>query len=269
MLQISESYLKELNYIKDIQAARRNELEKYRNIFLRGKLTPTGKLHYCAYNKSESGHRYLGDDNNEEVRRIKELRYLDVYLSRIENNIKETESFIERLLTTDYDSVNKVLPKTYRHPNIGSSVSEGKSKVWKKRAEALKGRYDVYRPEELNKRTNDGTMVRSKSEALIYNYLLSVDATFIYELPIKIDGRLLIPDFTILSDIDNETEILIEHQGLMNNEFYRNKFADKVYRYLRGDYVQGINIFYTFDNIDGGFDMTPIECLIKSHVKRV
>ena len=89
---------------------------------------------------------------------------------------------------------------------------------------------------------------------MIYNELLSKGVTFIYEMPFNLGGRTVYPDFVLLSEIDYRTEIIIEHQGLMSNEVYRKRFNDKLYNYLCNGYVQGINIFYTFDTINGGFD---------------
>ena len=266
LLQTANLYLKDLETIRDAQEKRAYELEKYRNCFLRGKTFAKGKTYYSVRKKGGSRHKYLGSDNNDEVRNIKELRYVDDYLERIDNNIGLVKTLINEIQMTGYDSINETLPKVYSNPHIGSVTFRNNKRLWKERAEALKSRYEIYKPHELNKRTNDGNFVRSKSEAMIYNYLLSVDAAFIYELPTKIDGKLLVPDFTILSDIDTSSEIIIEHQGMMDSEFYRNRFAEKVYHYLRAGFVQGINIFFTFDDLNGGFDIIPIEDIVRNSV---
>ena len=267
-IKMTNEYIDNMSLSRDAQTARLKELSELRGLCLRGKKTSADKTYYCVRKESGNGHKYLGDDNNEEVRRIKELRYLYVYLERLNSNISLLGETIDRLQKTDYDSINDALPKTYRNPQLGNSFSDSRSEKWKENAVFTKSQYDIYRPEDLKVRVNDGAMVRSKSEAMIYNYLLSVDAAFIYELPMKIDGKLFVPDFTILSDVDTQKEIIIEHQGMMDSELYRNRFADKVYHYLRAGFVQGINIFYTFDDLNGGFDIIPIKNIVRNNVTR-
>ena len=115
--------------------------------------------------------------------------------------------------------------------------------------------------------TEDGNKVRSKSEGMIYNYLLSRGVAFVYELPMRLRGRTIVPDFTILSEIDCKTEIIIEHQGMMDVDTYRGRFADKVHRYIREGFTPGVDLFFTFDNADGGLDMRPIEDIVRNHIK--
>lgn len=266
LLQSAKTYLRELEAVKNAQSSRIKSLEKYRDVIMRGKTSRGGQIYYSARKKTSASHKYLGDDHNDTVRKIKELRYLDEQLIRIEKNSELVQSLIDNIQGTDYESVNETLPNVYRNPYIGSATSRDKKQLWKEKAEALKSRYETYKPHELNIRTNDGSLVRSKSEALIYNYLLSLDIAFIYEMPIKTGGKLLVPDFTILSDVDFESEIIIEHQGMMDSALYRNRFAEKVYQYLCAGFIQGINIFYTFDDINGGLDISPVEDLVINRI---
>jgi hypothetical protein len=110
-------------------------------------------------------------------------------------------------------------------------------------------------------------MVRSKSEASIYNLLLRMGITFVYELPTKTRTKTRFPDFSILSEVDYKTVILIEHQGMMGETEYKERFNDRVYDYLRAGYISCINIFYTFDSIDGSVNTNPILDIINLKIR--
>ena len=139
--------------------------------------------------------------------------------------------------------------------------------------EQYKRTIDLFRPEELIHKTRDGSFVRSKGEALIYNYLLEAGITFVYELPLRIryDGKrsLLLPDFTVLCETDNKSIIFIEHQGMMNDPRYRNKFIESVYKYWSNDYLPERDVFFTFDLPNGGFDDTAVKSIIRRFVRTV
>ena len=42
---------------------------------------------------------------------------------------------------------------------------------------------------------------------------------------------------------------------------------DLIYKYLKNGYIQGLNIFYTFDGLDGGFDKSPIENILRTKIR--
>ena len=261
-------YLDELRKIETIQGAKLGTLDGCDEYRLRTRSNKSGRLYYYAVRKGESTGKYLGDDSKAEVNRIKEHRYYTRSLSAIRNNISVIENSLEGMQSTDYASINNVLPDVYKNVRLGQNyVRNDSALVWKEKAEALKQRYEIYRPDELSIMTNDGSLVRSKSEAIIYNYLLSRGVTFVYELPLKLGRSTFYPDFTLLSEKDYKSEIIIEHQGLMSNDYYRGRFSDKLYRYLQDGYIQGINIFYTFDGLDGSFDISPIDNLVRTSVK--
>lgn len=265
-IEATKTYLEELKTTRNAQTAKLKELEKYRGLFLRGKRSSSGKWYYSAYESSSLKHKYLGGDDNEEVKKIKELRYLDFYINRVDNNIDLIQNTLNKIQNTDYGSINESLPVNYKNPRLSTTASSNKAALWKERAEGLKEKHGLFRAHELKVTVNDGNKVRSKSEGMIYNYLLSVNANFVYELPMLIDGKTILPDFTVLSEKGDFKEIIIEHQGLMGDDYYRKRFSDKAYMYLRNGYIPGINVFFTFDDINGGLDLAPLKDIVKNHV---
>lgn len=263
-----DMYIRDMKHQRDIQKKRLAELSECDNLLLKRKKANNGDWYYCAYNKKDNSQKYLGKGNISEVARIKEHRHLKMAGRICENNLKAMEYASKRMKRTDSTSVRAMLPETYRGEGYLSSAHVNpKATEWKVKSEAVKSGFKIYKPEELIIKTDDGSMVRSKSEAMIYNYLLSAGVCFVYELPIRFATGLLVPDFTLLSETDYESELLIEHQGMMGERYYRERFAEKVYKYLQNGYIQGLNIFYTFDGVDGGFDKSPIEHIVRTRIR--
>ena len=84
-----------------------------------------------------------------------------------------------------------------------------------------------YRPEGLTQKTENGELVRSKSEVLIANYLLHANVPYIYELPIVLDNRIIHPDFTVLNVRTREI-LYWEHLGMMDNKEYIESALAKI-----------------------------------------
>lgn len=246
------------------------ELRDKEVMVLSSKKSPSGKKYYCARKKGETRFRYAGAESEKEINDIKEAKYLKKSLSCLETDIKLLNKAASGLLEVDYKDINALLPAVYRDPQLKYGITDNEKALnWKKRMEAIKAARPVYRPEELKVRTDDGNYVRSKSEAMIYNHLLALGISFIYEMPINVNGFTYLADFVLLSEVDFKTAVIIEHQGMMDDPNYRKRFTDKLYGYLKAGYKPGINIFFTFDTLNGGFDKTPIENIIRNHIRPV
>lgn len=254
------------------QQARLKELRKYDGLSLKLNKLPNGKeYYYMAKRPAEGGKRsykYLGKESNETVRYIKEVKHLRKTLGVLGKNIVILEKVLAEAKAFDSESIDQMLPETYRGALLGSpSAMDPRAAAWKKNAESRKALFDPPFPEELTQPTDDGKMVRTKGEALIYNLLLHLGITFVYELPTKVNGRIRFPDFSILSETDFRRVILIEHQGMMDVPEYSERFKNRVCDYLQAGYVSGINIFYTFDGPDGSTNTEPILDIIKLKIR--
>jgi len=268
---ITNRILMALNRYEQTQQARLKEIKEYGAFSLKFDKHPNGKGYYYIAPRGKGKRRpykYLGTEANNTVRIIKEVRYLQRSLKVIARDKKLLEKVMREVEGVDYDSINQMLPATYRGAVLKGQLSKDQRAArWKKQAEANKQKWPPSHPEELIIPTDDGTMVRSKSEALIYNLLLRMGITFVYEMPVRTKTRIRHPDFALLSEVDYKTVILIEHQGKMNDQLYSEKFNDRVYDYLQSGYVSGINIYYTFDGADGSINMDPILDIIKLKIR--
>jgi len=266
------SYLNELRTRCLHEQQRLDKLPGYSKKRLKIAGTWKGTNYYSVYMPESDTYKYTGSDKHSEVRRIKEAHYLSSSTKNLAREITAVEEFLNSTVSVTYDDINAALPKLYQNAAVGLSSSDSEiARTWKENMEKRKASYPPFRPEDLIHPTHDRTMVRSKSEAGIYNYLLEMGITFVYELPLQItiNGKraLLLPDFTILSERDYKTIIFIEHQGMMSTPSYRDKFNESVYKYWLNNYIPERDVFFTFDSPNGGFDDRPIKDIIFRRVR--
>ncbi len=265
---------KYVNYLDDVysmQRARADELQDYKGIVLRKMKNNYDSIFYKSRIRGTKKDKYFGTEGSENVELVKEAHYYKYSIPRIESNLKICRKVLQRLEKTDYDSIDEVLPKTYRGAKLKApSVSQGNAvaEMWKKRAEAYKESRGPWFPEDLTTTTADDSLVRSKSEGLIYNHYLSQGCTFVYELPYEVDlGIWRHPDFSILSEIDWKTVILHDHQGRYGFEEDRKRYERDMYMYWRRGFIPGVNIFYTFDDPRGGFNISTVQNIIDTRIR--
>lgn len=103
--------------------------------------------------------------------------------------------------------------------------------------------------------------VRSKSEVIIANELISAGIPFAYEKLLEVDGRRCIPDFTFASD-DGDT-ILWEHLGLLDVPEYREAWEKKLAFYQELGFVEGETLFTTRDHPHGAFTTQDVLAVIE------
>lgn len=224
-----------------------------------------GESHRYFYlkKKGEPGRKYLGPESNETVCKVRERKYYDSLLKIIDTDIQLLRTIDEGFVIPNHQTVLSKLPNVYQQTMpLSMQQISSKAAEWKRLKEQEKARYAPFRPEDLKHRALDGTMMRSLSEVNIANYLISLGITFVYELPLTRHGKTIIPDFTILSPIDNKTMIIIEHQGAIGNEAYDDKFMRTLRFYLQTELVPNKDVFFTFNHMNGNLDLRQIDNIL-------
>jgi len=116
-------------------------------------------------------------------------------------------------------------------------------------------------PEGLIHITKDHKLlVRSKSEVIIANELISAGLEFEYEKLLKENGSHRIPDFTFV-DAAGET-IIWEHLGMLTNPAYKESWERKLDFYHSIGFKEGENLFTTEDHENGAIDSTEVMAVI-------
>ena len=265
------SYLNEITERYNAEKARLDQLVDHLPKKLKKKNVKDGSYYYVMA-PNESRYKYLGTGSNENVIRIKEARHLQLSVRELSREVRLVSNLLKSSRDISYDAIEQKLSNAYRSAAI--THSQGMdiiAKRWVEASEKLKSTFEPFRPDELIHTTRDGTMVRSKGEALIYNYLSELGVPFVYELPLRIrlgnKNSLLLPDFTVLSEIDYESVIYIEHQGMMDDPKYRSGFTEKVHRYWSNNYIPERDVFFTFDLPNGGTDNSSVRSIIRRYIR--
>lgn len=110
---------------------------------------------------------------------------------------------------------------------------------------------------DLTNHARDGTLVRSKSEAIIADLLRDMGAKFRYEEPVAAGGRVLHVDFCVLTP-EGLTAAYIEHAGMMDQPNYRNLLWRRMDELIEAGFEPDRNLFLTFDAPDGKTDTNAL-----------
>lgn len=232
---------------------------------------------HCYYDVILPGSKkskYLGNESNENVLNVKRYRYAKKTVEIIETDIEVLESLIRNYISPDYSNINSRLPATYRTSLTADNSDEAFSTTlpseaikWIQDLKKEKDKYPPYKSEQLKYEALDGTKMRSLGEVIIANFLLMAGIPFVYEVPMRINGELVLPDFRILSLIDLRTVIIIEHQGMIFTEEYPYKYIRSLRLYLRSDLVINQDLLFTYTDENGKFDMRQLTSIIRQFVK--
>jgi hypothetical protein len=107
--------------------------------------------------------------------------------------------------------------------------------------------------EHLIHRTEQGELVRSKSELVIANLLYHHEILYHYEKPLKLpSGQWIHPDFSFTDPAGDP--IVWEHLGMMAKKEYSDGWSRRRAQYLEAGFVSGVNLFTSQDGADGSLD---------------
>ena len=128
-----------------------------------------------------------------------------------------------------------------------------------------------YKPKEFKEgppifETLRGERVRSKSEQIIADRLYVNGIPYKYECPLKINNKVIHPDFTILR-ISDRKELYHEHLGKTDDEKYQNDNVPRLNNYILGGYLLGDTLFLSFESSTTPLDVRVIDRMIQEHYK--
>ena len=255
-----------LHHTREEYALRLEHLQDCRRYVLRRTKPKNARHYYYSVKRSGSdSYSYLGSSGHRLVERVKEVRFIEEAIRRIDWNIMLLESLADGFLPFDPSSVSECLPETYRCevPPM-SELYERKGTEWLARRLEFQKSFPENYPQYKRHRTSDGVMVKSISEVTLYEMFKAAGLAQIYELPLPLDdyGPPLYPDFTILSPVDMQTEIIVEYVGRLDRQDYREDFAKKLGRYIANGYKPGVNLFFVYSDRDGNIDSMQVAKII-------
>ena len=253
-----------LERTKEEYNARLYQLRDCKDSFLRWTDHGNHKYYYIKSRGSKT-YKYTRKSDFQDVQRIKEVRFLEEAIRRIDRDIDLVKCLSNGFLPFDPSAVNESLPEVYRCsvPPVSELYKVESDKWLSKRLEDQKLFPENY-PERKKHTASDGVKVKTVSELVLYERLKDAGLALIYELPLPLKdyGPPVYPDVTVLSPIDMKTEIIVEYVGLLDLYEYRVDFVKKLGRYIKKGYIPGVNLFFIFSDANGNVDSIQITKVI-------
>lgn len=195
--------------------------------------------------------------------------YYNLLKLALTNNLKELKRFESKYQGDKLDNIYDSLPEERKKlvTPLQLSIKE-QVRLWNEETYEPNNMY----PENLRYETEQGEMVRSKSEVIIANILYKhrKDILYKYEKPLMIvvDGRekVIYPDFTIIN-IHTGKVTYWEHAGLMNDEFYATEFVRKMNNYVTNGLVIGKDVIVSYEAQGISLDIRVIKNLVKQIIQ--
>ena len=203
---------------------------------------------------------YIRKKNIQLAKNLAQRDYNKKLLPMISKNIKALEEFTKNYSPQKCASCFIKLPLARRLLVKPFFVDDSTyAKQWQsQKYEPNKG----YPPGSFTTLRNE--MVRSKSEVIIANLLLSRGIPYHYEYPLKINSGLTIyPDFLCLNKRTRQ-QFFWEHCGLMDYHEYSGNLAKKLMTYAQKNVIPGKNLILTLETHEIPLNTKMVEQLIEA-----
>ena len=263
MNQIKELLPERLEQLHTLIAQKQNALKSAPEGTLRANQHPHKISYYHRNGNGDHNGKYL---KKSESKLIKQLAQKE-YDKKLLNTAVEEERVLQKLWKCyakgDIESVYEKIPKTKRYlMEPFEQDEESYIKQW------IQDEYEKlsYHENEHDYYTDRGERVRSKSEILIANQLNRLQVPYHYEKPLRLNNKVVYPDFTILNVSQRKT-IYWEHFGLMDDQTYRDNALAKIKLYEECQYFQGDRLIITFETAHTSLGTTQVINLINYFFK--
>lgn len=206
---------------------------------------------------------YLNKTELEYRKELQERYYLERAVELCRKNIEMLDLVKDSYYSIDPADVIRNAPLAYREQENATRLTYGyeSESTWKKKKLAEKAKHSVPFPDYLRHIAGDGTVTRSKSEALIIDLLNMKGIPYVYDYPLDLGSKTKWPDFVIL-DKKHKRELLIEHLGRMDDKDYREDQTEKLGLYIQAGYVPNVNLLLTFDDKNGNINVPAINRML-------
>ncbi|MDD5866579.1 MAG: hypothetical protein PUC75_02930 [Lachnospiraceae bacterium] len=224
---------------------------------------PPGKLSWTKNGPSPDSERWFIINGRQQYlsQKEKELALVMVKKGIAEADLRDIaaeQAGLRSLLRHEkYHFHESYSQKIAKSKKLSTWISEGKEVAW----DQVSFETNSY-PITKKLRSGKGELVRSKSELLISQALLSHEIPYRYEAGLKLGESTIYPDFTILRPMDHKI-IYWEHCGLMDVANYRSRFYEKVEIYAQQGIFLNRNLICTFETEEEPLDFEQIEDLIQ------
>lgn len=237
---------------------------------------PEGKLlicknrshdqYYCKPTPKENKRVYIPKTNLSLIKNLAQKDYDLLFIRTVEKLALETENLINRNLCRDIHELYQTLAQVYqdlspaRKSLVTPYVLPDDLFVEKWKSKFYQGKsFSENAPRIV---TENGELVRSKSEKIIADKLRILGIPYRYEYPLRTHllGQVF-PDFTLL-DVWSREEVILEHFGMLHKEGYRDETVLKIIAYSKEGYYIGKGFLFTIESDNQPLDTEYLEQLL-------
>lgn len=210
--------------------------------------------------------KYLSKKKDREmICKLAQERYAAKVLPEVEKLKKAINSFIADYDASKLEAIYNQMPDELKEYTVSYTPDYDEyGEEWANREYRRKTP-----PENPDYKTDNGEIVRSKSELIIANKLKSMGLKYRYENARLIKGLgTVYPDFTIL-DPNTGEEVILEHFGLMDDEDYLDRsFFRKMIAYACNGIVPGKGLICTFETGNRPLNVEYLENLLNCYFRK-
>jgi len=221
------------------------------------------QYHDIESNKWET--RYIKKENVALSKKLAQKQYYNKLEPLLEKKQRILSDFIRKYRPEEmeqvYDELNEV-----RKALVTPAFMSIKEILRRWNTEEYES--NPFHPENLRYETEQGEMVRSKSEVIIANILYQNKKHILYkyERPLMVlkDGstKIIYPDFTMLN-LHSGRIIYFEHAGKMDDPYYANEFVKKMNTYINNGLLPGKDVLVTFETMTNPLDVSVVKKMIE------
>lgn len=218
--------------------------------------------------KSKWKRKYITKENVSLAKLLAKKQYYIALKSVIKSRIKALKTFMKYYPNREIDAVYEELSEERKclidpiEPTLKDIVKKWNEEFYEKNKTF---------PENLRYETEQGDIVRSKSEVIIANILYQHqnDIIYKYEKPLEINenGRkkIIYPDFTIMN-VHTGKMVYWEHAGLMDDAVYANDFVRKMNLYMTNGLMIGKDVVVSFETKENALDIRVVKKMVRNLV---
>ncbi len=260
LLSCPRTVSEKLNYI----TTSINELEQNQRDAPKGIIRLQSSKGYPRYyyykNKSDTKGQYLSADNMNLISSICQRDYNARMLTKLKELYTAAAKGLDVDLYNEIDSVYFSFPVGKQNlitpiiPVLDSYID-----AWKKSYPGAQNSYEITN----GIITNNGEVVRSKSEKIIADRLAHFDIPYVYEPRIILNYKIKYPDFIILNKNTRQT-LIWEHLGLADDCEYAANNLVKLNMYESFGYYLGSSLIVTLETSDSPLDSQLVDAKIEA-----
>ena len=209
---------------------------------------------------------YLRKEDYETVKSLAQKNYYQKLLKVTEKEWKLLQGFIEQFAPESLMDVYENMSEQRKHLVDPLILPDDQFvEKWLEESRAIAGlhRNSYEKPEGF--RTENGELVRSKSEMILANLYRHLHVPYVYEYPVKLEDGWVFSDFRALN-VRLRKPFLHEHFGKMDDPEYARDSVVKMGRYERYGLYAGDQILYTMETSERPLNVDDVERMIRRYL---